>query len=159
VQDDDDELNGLSPTSMWSRTRRKDPFKDEDEEEEKEEKEEEDDDEEEEEEEDNKHITNARDKGKLTLPLIHVDTARVVPPPQGMERNTGTCTGGGVPIDSLSSKNLVINLLHRENVKVSTKDLPGEWDHHIPKVREGRHQSGSLARRSFSRILPRVLGN
>jgi hypothetical protein len=55
---DDDEIDGLNPTSMWRRTRRKDPFKYEDEEEEEQKKEEEDD----EDEEDHKHITNT---GKL----------------------------------------------------------------------------------------------
>jgi ABC-type Zn2+ transport system substrate-binding protein/surface adhesin len=64
MQDNDDELDGLSPTSIWRWRRRRDPF--EDEEEEEEQKEEED-----EEEEDHKHITNAEFKGKLH-PLLYL---------------------------------------------------------------------------------------
>jgi hypothetical protein len=66
-----------------------------------------------------------------------VAAARVVPPPQEMKRTARIKTGGGVPKHSLSSKHLVINLHRREIAKVPARDLPGEWDHHIPKRKRG----------------------
>jgi hypothetical protein len=42
-------------------------------------------------------------------------------------------TGGKVLRRSIASKNLVANLNRREYMHVPKKDLPGEWDRHLPK--------------------------
>ena len=142
MQDDDDELEGLSPTSTWKRSKKRKDYSDdedyvhvdgEDEEEEEEEEEDEDD------EEDNKCITNAKYKGKLCPSPIPIAMVRAVsPPPQKRIRQTARISAGGkVPRRCLASRNPITNLHHREYEKVPIKDLPGEWDHHLPKKKAG----------------------
>ena len=145
MQDDDDELDGLSPTSMWRRTRRKDPFEDEDEEEE-EQKEEEDDDEEEEEE-DHKHITNAGDKGKLHPPPIPLAVVRVVSPPKNLRRRAGMSTGGKAPRSCVASRNLAANFCRREKSKESGSTP--EWKPSKEKIEEKLWKDLAKSSRKF----------
>jgi len=89
-----------------------------------------------EEEEDHKHITNAEYKGKLRPPPVPIAVVKVVPPPTKMKQTARMSTGGKILRHNLASKNPVSNLSRREYMKVPTKDLPGEWDHHLPKGKE-----------------------
>ena len=126
--DDDDELEGNSPTSMWRRNRKRKDYDDEedeeDDDEESEEDDEEDEEEDDEEEEDHKHITNAEYKGKLRPPPVPIAVVKVVPPPTKMKQTARMSTGGKILRHNLASKNPVSNLSRREYMKVPTKDLP-----------------------------------
>ncbi|KAK1605439.1 hypothetical protein QYE76_029112 [Lolium multiflorum] len=150
MQDHDDELDGLSPTSMWRRMKRRDPFEDEDEDEEDEQEEEEEDDEEkedEEEEEEIKPVTNAEEKGKLPVPIIPVAAARVVPPPQKMKHTTRI----GLVRESLNTlylPRILLSIFAAGKLRRFQLRIFQECGIITsPKGREDRHRSGSLAGR------------
>jgi hypothetical protein len=140
MQEDDDEFDGLNPTSMWRRSKKRKDYSDREEEEddvgEQEEEDDDEDEDEEEGEEDHKDITNNVHKGKLHPPPIPLAVVRVVPPPKKTRQTARVSTGGKAPRHCLASRNHVINLRRRECMRVLAKDLPGEWDHHLPKRNE-----------------------
>ena len=129
--DNDDELEGNSPTSIWRRNRkRKDYSDDEDykpdeEEMEKEEAEE-----------------------KEYKPFIDIAPIATAPPSPifvagvrvnvslGNKRQTARMsTGGKAPRHALASKNVVSTLIDREFRRATQGNYPGEWDRKIPKVK------------------------
>jgi hypothetical protein len=61
---------------------------------------------------------------------------RVVPHPKKMRQTARMSAGGKVPRHCLVSRNHVTNLRCRECMRVPVKDLPGEWDHHLPERKE-----------------------
>ena len=130
MDDDDDELEGLSPMSPWKRNRKRKDYSDDDdtEEEEKEESEEE----EEEEEEEHKAVINVAPLA--TAPPSPIVVARVeVNRPLGNKRqNARIQTGGKVPRLSLASRNVASTLIDREFKRSTQKNYPGEWDRKIP---------------------------
>ena len=153
MQDDEDDEQGLSPTSIYRRRKRNDFSDEEDytpsEEEEKADDDEEDEDEEEEE--DHTHLTNAEYKGRLCPSPTPLAMVRVATPPLPAKKKLGArmSTGGKTPRRCFVSRNPVANLNRKEYMHVPAKDLPGEWDRHLPK-REKRIESarsGSRARR------------
>ena len=107
MDDDDDELEGLSPTSPWKRNRKRKDYSDDDtEEEEKEESEEE--------EEEHKAVINVAPLA--TAPPSPIAVARVeVNRPLGNKRqNAHIQTGGKVPKLSLATRNVASTLIDRE---------------------------------------------
>jgi hypothetical protein len=136
MQEDDDELHGLRPTSMWRRSKKRKDYSDVEEEDDDKGEHVEDDEDGEEEEEDHKNITNAQYKGKLHPPPIPLVVVRVVSPPKKIRRTSRMSTGGRVPRKCLASRNHVVNLRRREFTRVPAKDLLGEWDHVLPNKKE-----------------------
>jgi hypothetical protein len=112
MDDEDDDAQGLSPTSIWRKNRKRKDYSDE---------------EDEEEEQDHKY------KGRLRPDPIPIASVRVAPPPAPGKLTARMSTGGKVPRHCLASKNHVANLNRRECMHVPQKDLPGEWDHKLPK--------------------------
>jgi hypothetical protein len=115
MDDEDDDAQGLSPTSPWRKNRkRKDYSDDEDEEEEKD---------------DLLNIELVREVKKDPIPIASV---RVIPSPTTM-KNTTRISSGKEPRKQLAPKNTCSNLTCREFMHVPHKDLPGEWGHKFPK--------------------------
>lgn len=133
-QDDDEEAEGHSPTSIWKKRKRKD-YSDEDydpdevdyEEEETDEDEEDEDDEEPEEE------GEGQGAGGATSSTDSSCCYKGDPSSGELEENCAHTHWRGVPRHCLSSANSVANLNRREIMYVPTKDLRGEWDRHLPK--------------------------
>jgi hypothetical protein len=108
---DDDDLDGLSPTSMWRRSKKRKDYSDVEEEDDDKGEHVEDDEDGEEEEEDHNHITNEEHKGKLHPTHVPLAVVRMVPPPKKMRQTARMNTGGKAPRHCLASRNPVINLL------------------------------------------------
>ena len=142
IQDDAEEAEGLSPTSIWKKEKRKD-YSDEDydpeeeeetkEEEDEEEPEEEDEEEPEEEEEGQVPIANNQVSEEPLPPPILVAAIKEIPPPVNMRRTARMSTGGKAPRHCLAAPTPVANVFRREIMHVPAEDLPGEWDRHLPK--------------------------
>ena len=136
MQDDEDDEQGLSPTSIYRRRKCKD-FSDDEEYTHSEEEEKADDDkedEDEEEEEDHTHLTNTEYKGRLRPSPTPLAVVRVAtPPPAKKKWEARMSIGGKTPRRCFVSRNHVANLNRREYMHVPSKDLPREWDRQLPK--------------------------
>ena len=126
MDDDDDELVGNSPTSIWRR-KRKDYSDDEDykldeEEMEKQEAEE------------GEYKPSVDIAPLVTAPPspIVVAGVRVNHSLGNKRQTTGISTGGEVPRLSLASRNVVSTLINREFRRATQDNYPGEWDRKIP---------------------------
>ena len=142
MQDNDDELEGLSPTSTWKRSKKRKDYSDDEDyvrEEEEDEGDEEEEEEDEDDEEDNKHLSNAEYKGKLRSSPIRIAMVRALPPPppKRIRQTARMSSGEKAPRHCLASRNPVTNFRRREYEKVPIKHLPGEWDHLLPKKEGG----------------------
>jgi hypothetical protein len=129
MDDDDDELDGLSPTSMWRRNRkRKDYSDDEDYKPDKEEE-----------------VQKKEAEEGEYKPSINIAPLATAPPSPiavagvsvnmslGNKRRTARMsTGGKAPRRALASKNVVSTLIDREFRRATQENYPGEWDRKIP---------------------------
>ena len=114
MDDDDDELEGLSPTSAWKRNKKRKDYSD--------------DDDTEEDEEEYKAIIDF-------TPLATASPSHVAVANVGVNRSLGNKrktvriqTGGKVPRVSLASKNVASTLIDRESRRTTQRNYPGEWD-------------------------------
>ena len=132
MDDDDDELEGNSPTSMWRRNRKRKDYSDDEDYEEEVEKEEE-----EEEEEEGEYKPFANIAPLATAPPSPIPVAGVkVNVSLGNKRQSARMsTGGKVPKHALASKNVVSTLIGREFQHGTKENYPGEWDRKIPNVK------------------------
>ena len=64
------------------------------------------------------------------IPLASV---KVEVPSSSRKQTARMSTGGKTPRHILASRNPVVNLNRKECMHVPKKDLPGEWDHLLPK--------------------------
>ena len=114
MDDDDDELEGLSPTSPWKRNRKRKDYSD--------------DDDIKEDEEEYKAIVDFTPLA--TAPPSSVAVANVgVNRSLGNKRKTTRIqTGGKVPKLSLASKNVASTLIDRESRCTTQRNYPREWD-------------------------------
>jgi hypothetical protein len=137
MDDDDDHIDGLSPTSMWRRNRRRKDFSDNEDyksgkEEDYKSNEEEDYESDEEgeykteKEEDHKPIINMGSPSATPPAPIHVCAVRVNVSLGNQRRGAFISTGGRFP-DALAMRYPAANRCDR--------DPPGYWDHKIPKAR------------------------
>ena len=126
--DDDDELEGNSPTSIWRRNRKRKDYSDDEDYEEETEKEEE----EEEEYQPFADITPIATAPPSPIPVAGVRADVSL----GNKRQSARMsTGGKVPRHALASKNVVSTLIDREVQHATQENYPGEWDRKIPNVK------------------------
>ena len=129
--DDDDELEGNSPTSIWRRNRkRKDYSDDEDNKPDKEEMEKE-----EAEEKDYEPFADVAPLATAPPSPITVAGVRVNQSLGNKRRTARISTGGKAPRHALASKNVVSTLIDREFRRAAQENYPGEWDRKIPNVK------------------------
>jgi hypothetical protein len=130
MDDDDDEIDGLSPTSMWRRNRkrkRKDFSDDEDYMP----------DEEEEhmpEEEDCKPVVNIGSPSATPPAPVPVFAVRVNVSLRNKRRGAFISSGEKVSRHALANWYPLADLFDRESQSVASKHPPGDWDHKIPKM-------------------------
>jgi hypothetical protein len=137
MDDDDDQIDGLSPTSMWRRNRRRKDFSDDEdykfgnEEDYKSNKEEDYESDEEgqykpEKKEDHKPVINIGSPSATPPAPVPVSVVRVNVSLRNKRRGAFISTGGKVPRHALANRYPAANLCDR--------DPPGDWDHKIPKT-------------------------
>ena len=128
MDDDDDELEGLSPTSIWRRNRkRKDYSDDEDYKLDEEEM-----DKQEAEEGEYKPSINIAPLATAPPSPIAVAGVRVNHSLGNKRQGAHMQTGGKVPRRFLASKNVASTLIDREFQRTTQENYPGEWDRKIP---------------------------
>jgi hypothetical protein len=115
MDDEDDDAQGLSPTSPWRKNMKMKDYSDNEEEDE--------------EQEDLLNIKLVRELKQGPIPIALV---RVIPP-STTKKQTALINSGKAPRNQLSSKNPCANLNHREFIHILKKDLPGEWGHKLLK--------------------------
>jgi hypothetical protein len=109
---DDDDAQGLSPTSPWTKNmKRKESSDDGDEEQE-----------------DLLNIELVREVKKDPIPVASVQVIPSSMTTKQIARNSS----GNAPRNQLALKNPCANLNRREFMHMAKKDLPGEWDHKLP---------------------------
>ena len=115
MDDDDDELEGLSPTSPWKRNRKRKDYSD--------------DDDIEEDEEEYKAIVDFTPLATSPPSPIAVANVRVNHSLGNKRKTARIQTGVKVPRLSLASKNVASTLIERETRRTPQGNYPGEWDH------------------------------
>jgi hypothetical protein len=145
MDDDDDEIDGLSPLSMWRRNRKRNDFSDDDDYMPDEEEEHMPDDEEEHmPNEEQEHMPDKEEehmpKEEERKPIVDIGSPSATPPAhvpvsavqvnvslRNKRRGAFISTRGKVPRHALANRYPAANLYDR--------DPPGDWDHKIPKTR------------------------
>ena len=130
MDDDDDELEGNSPTSIWRRDRKRKDYSDDEDVELREIMEEDP------EEEEDEPVINAKPIASRPPSPIHVAAVKINVPPGNRKQTARMSTGGKAPKHALVSKNVVSTLIDREISRPTKTNYPGEWDHQIPKKKK-----------------------